>query len=403
MSRRSLLRGALALGGATTMIGSAVVSASASSIVPATSVLVVLSLRGAADGLSLVVPHGDPAYYQARPQLAIPKANLLVADSFFGLHPNLAPLLPLWNAGRFAAVHATGLPAPNRSHFSAMEELEDADPGSSKRVGWLNRLVGTRDQHSPLQAVGVVSGPPPTELVGPVPLMTVGSVDEMRIAGDDQYDTDPAGKRRRSLETLWGDERGALGRAMRSTLQATTDFEPVQSTADNSTSYGGSDLGRALSEVARVIRGDVGVEVLTVDQGDWDMHSGLGTLQWGRMIQNAGELATAVAAFFSDLGTQTDKVTLVALSEFGRRVAENDSYGLDHGYGNVMLVAGAGVTGGYHCPSWPGLGTGLDADLTVTTDYRSVLTEIVASRFGSSPASVFPGFTPESVGVMQGA
>jgi uncharacterized protein (DUF1501 family) len=403
MSRRSLLRGALALGGATTMVGSAVVSASASSIVPASSVLVVLSLRGAADGLSLVVPHGDPAYYTARPRIAIAKDKLLVADSFFGLHPNLAPLVPLWNAGKVAAVHATGLPAPNRSHFSAMEELEDADPGSSKRIGWLNRLVGTRDHHSPLQAVGVVSGPQPTELVGPVPLMTVGSVDDMTIAGDDQYDTDPAGKRRRSLQTLWGDDTSALGKAMRATLQATTDFEPVQSTADNSASYGGSDLGRALSEVARVIRGDVGVEVLTVDQGDWDMHSGLGTLEWGRMIQNAGDLATAITAFFADLGTQTDKVTLVALSEFGRRVAENDNYGLDHGYGNVMFVAGAGVTGGYHCPIWPDLGTGLDADVTVTTDYRSVLAEIVSSRFGSSPSAVFPGFTPENVGVMEGA
>jgi uncharacterized protein (DUF1501 family) len=400
MSRRSLLRGALALGGATTMVGSAVVSASASSIVPASSVLVVLSLRGAADGLSLVVPHGDPAYYDARPRIAIPKDKLLVADSFFGLHPNLAPLLPLWNAGKVAAVHATGLPAPNRSHFSAMEELEDADPGSSKRVGWLNRLVGTRDHHSPLQAVGVVSGPPPTELVGPVPLMTVGSVDDMSIAGDDQYDTDPTGKRRRSLETLWGDDKSPLGKAMRSTLQATTDFEPVQSTVDNSASYGNSDLGRSLSEVARVIRGDVGVEVLTVDQGDWDMHSGLGTLEWGQMITNADNLATAIAAFFSDLGPHTDKVTLVALSEFGRRVAENDNYGLDHGYGNVMFVAGAGVNGGYHCPSWPDLGTGLDADVTVTTDYRSVLAEIVSSRFGSSPSAVFPGFTPQSVGVM---
>jgi uncharacterized protein (DUF1501 family) len=401
MSRRSLLRGALALGGASTVVGSAVVSASASSIVPATSVLVILSLRGAADGLSLVVPHGDPVYYAARPRIAIPKASLLAQDAFFGLHPQLAPLLPMWNAGALAAVHATGLPAPNRSHFSAMEELEDADPGSSARVGWLNRLVGTRDHHSPLQAVGVVSGPPPTELVGPLPLMTVGSLDDMKIAGDDEYDTNPSGKRRRSLDTLWGSEHSALGVAMRSAMRATTDFTPVQSTADHTASYGDSDLGRALSEVARVIRGDVGVEVLTVDQGDWDMHTSLGTLEWGQMIKNAGDLATAVAAFFGDLGDQAGKVTLVALSEFGRRVVENDNYGLDHGYGNVMLVAGAGVKGGQYYGTWPGLANTLDADLTVTTDYRSVLAEVVSSRFGSSTASVFPGFTPQTLGVMQ--
>jgi uncharacterized protein (DUF1501 family) len=233
--------------------------------------------------------------------------------------------------------------------------------------------------------------------------MTVGSVDDMSIAGDDKWDTDPPGKRRRSLGTLWDDDKSVLGQAMRATLQATSDFAPAQSTADNRASYGDSDLGRALSEVARVIRGNVGVEVLTVDQGDWDMHSDLGTLGWGHMIRNAADLATAISAFFADLGPQTDKVTLVALSEFGRRVAENDNYGLDHGYGNVMLVAGAGVKGGYHCPSWPGLGTGLDADLSVTTDYRSVLAEIVSTRFDSSPSAVFPGFTPESVGVMQGA
>jgi uncharacterized protein (DUF1501 family) len=234
-------------------------------------------------------------------------------------------------------------------------------------------------------------------------LMTVGSLDGMKIAGDDKYDTNPSGKRRRSLETLWGTEKSPLGTAMRSAMQATTDFTPVLSTADNTASYGNSDLGRALAEVARVIRGDVGVEVLTVDQGDWDMHTGLGTLEWGQMIRNAGDLATAVAAFFGDLGAQAGKVTLVALSEFGRRVVENDNYGLDHGSGNVMFVAGAGVKGGHYYGNWPGLGSTLDADLQVTTDYRSVLAEVVSSRFGSSTASVFPGFTPQTVGVMQSA
>jgi uncharacterized protein (DUF1501 family) len=361
-------------------------------------VLVVLSLRGAADGLSLVVPYKEQAYYDARPRIAIPSASVLMPGDRFGLHPKLEPLVPLWKAGKVAAVHATGLPAPNRSHFSAMEELEDADPGSSKRVGWLNRLVGTRDHHSPLQGIGMTSGPTPTELVGPVPLMTAPNVKALAIAGDDQYD--PTGKRRRSLSTMWGTDKSALGSAVRSTLQATTDFGPVTTTADNKATYGDSDLGHALSEVARVIRGNVGVEVLTVDQGDWDMHTGLGTLEWGQMIQNADDLATAIAAFFADLGDQADKVTLVTLSEFGRRVAENDNYGLDHGYGNVMFVAGAGVSPGYHCREWKPLGTGLDADVEVTTDYRSVLAEVVSKVFGSSPAAVFPGFQPETVGVM---
>jgi uncharacterized protein (DUF1501 family) len=198
---------------------------------------------------------------------------------------------------------------------------------------------------------------------------------------------------------MWDDDKSAFGRAMRSTLAATADLAGVKATADNTATYGDSDLGRALSAVARVIRADVGVEVLTVDQGDWDMHSGLGNLEWGQMIRNATDLSTAIAAFFGDLGTKADLVTLVALSEFGRRVVENDNWGLDHGYGNVMFVAGAGVKGGYYA-NWPGLHDSLDADLAVTTDYRSVLCEVVSSRFGSSPSAVFPGFSPETVGVM---
>ena len=132
------------------------------------------------------------------------------------------------------------------------------------------------------------------------------------------------------------------------------------------------------------------------------MHSGLGTVDSGRMVRNAGELASAVAAFFTDLGSLADKVTLVALSEFGRRVAENANMGLDHGYGNVMFLAGAGVKGGAYYGTWPGLQGDIDSDLLVTTDYRSVLAEVVASRFGASTSTVFPGFQRERVGVMVG-
>ena len=314
LNRRSLLRGALALGGTTFLVGSATISASPASARSASSVLVVLSLRGGADGLSLVVPHGDPGYYQARPTIAVPKAQLLLADSMFGLHPQLAPLTDLWTDGKLAAVHATGLTVANRSHFSAMEEVEEAHPGSSKRIGWLNRLVGAHATGSPLQGVGITGGPPPTELSGPVSLMTVGSLDDATIAGDDQWDTDPAGKRRRSLHTLWDHDHSPMGTAVRSTMRATRDLGPAIAAADNSATYGGSGLGRALAAAARIIRGDVGVEVLTVDQGDWDMHVDLGDLTNGQMRTNAHDLATSVAAFFGDLGSQASKVTLTSSS-----------------------------------------------------------------------------------------
>ncbi|GAA2150498.1 DUF1501 domain-containing protein [Nocardioides koreensis] len=402
LSRRGLLAGALTVAGASTAFGSAVVRTSAAAATPASSVLVVLSLRGAADGLSLVVPHADPVYYSARPRIAVPADRLLVKDAQFGLHPELGPLVPLWQAGSLAAVHATGLPAPNRSHFAAMEEVEDANPGSTTRVGWLNRLIGTDAGRSPLQGFNLGNGTVPASLYGPEPVMAAGNLDSVSIAGEDQWDH---GERRRSLRTLWDADTSSLGRAMQATFASVDGFDPVRATSAtpaHGASYPDGDLGRAMAAVARVIRGDVGVEVITVDQGEWDMHSDLGTVERGRMVRNAGELASAVAAFFTDLGQLADTVTLVALSEFGRRVAENANMGLDHGYGNVMFVAGAGVRGGAYYGTWPGLQGDVDSDLLVTTDYRSVLAEVVAARFGASTSTVFPGFRRERVGVMSG-
>jgi uncharacterized protein (DUF1501 family) len=398
-SRRNLLRGALAAGTAT-VIGEAVMgTASAAAGRKARGVLVVLSLRGAADGMSLVVPHGDPVYYEARPRIAIPKDQLIAADGFFGMHPALSPLLPLWSTGKLGWVHASGLPAPNRSHFSAMEELEDAAPGSSARTGWLNRLIGLPDgDASPLQAMNIGTGVPPAALAGPAPYMNASRVEDIRLAGT----KDRNDKRRRSLETLWGKHRDPLGDATRRAFSVVQTFERInRSPAHTPASYPKGDLGKAFASAARIIRGDVGVEVITIDYGKWDMHSGLGDLSWGQMIENASEMSHSVAAFFADLGGLGDQVTLVALSEFGRRVQENVNMGLDHGYGNVMMVAGAGVKGGYH-GTWPGLTNELDSDLMVTTDYRSVLAEVVGGRFGVSSASVFPGFVREQVGVMYG-
>lgn len=399
LSRRGLLRGMVAAGAVTTMFGRTFTQTSYAATRPSPRTLVVVSLRGAADGLSLVVPHGDPAYYKARPRIAVPADSLVAKDAFFGLHPALSPLLPLWRAGKVAAVHATGLPVPNRSHFAAMEAVEDADPGSSARVGWINRLIGTDSYTNPLQAIGMGMSSPVTALYGPQRTVTTSGVDDMVVAG---ASNDPG--RMRSLNTLWSDTGGALGMGARSALTAVRDFKPVLSVSTrpaNGAVYPDSDLGRALAHTARTIKGNVGADVIAVDHdGDWDMHSGLGTLQSGKMRLSAKGLASALAAFFTDLGsTWGEKVTVVTLSEFGRRVPENANLGVDHGHGNVMFVIGGGVRGGYH-GRWPGLGTALDDDLAVTTDYRSVLAEIVTRRMGKSAATVFPRFTPETVGAM---
>ena len=403
-SRRGLLRGAT-LAGAATMFGATSVSVAAGPAAAArgrrtpTSALVVISLRGAADGLSLVVPHGDPAYYAARPGIAVPRASLVGSDGFFGMHPALAPLLPLWSAGKLAAVHATGLPAPNRSHFAAMEELEDAAPGSTTRVGWLNRLVGSDRGSSTLQ--GLVVGPSiPTSMVGPEPVMAIASLDTADIAGGDRA-SDPQGRRVAALRAQWAASRTTLGGGFREALDAVVDLGPARAQRARAL-YPTGDLGDALSSVARTLRAEVGVSAVTVDSGDWDMHLGLGAADRGWMQRNADNLARSIAAFFTDLGPVGDRVTVVTISEFGRRVQENANGGLDHGWGNVMLVAGAGVKGGRYYGRWPGLENALDADVAVTTDYRSVLAEVVAARTDASPSTVFPGFQRERVGVMAG-
>ncbi|MDT9592402.1 DUF1501 domain-containing protein [Nocardioides zeae] len=406
MSRRGVLRGAL-LGSAVAAFGGAVVrtapayAGSAAAAAGGGNVLVVLSLRGACDGLSMVVPHADPVYYRARPRIAVAADQLLARDAMFGLHPSFRPLLPMWTAGRLAAVHATGLPAPNRSHFSAMEEVEDASPGSSAREGWLNRLLGTTPSSHALEGVAVGDGRVPTSLWGAQAVTTMRDPGSVTLAGADQWDKH--GGRPRSVSTLWGASQAPLADGVRTALQVVDDFAPVRATSTapaNGAVYPTSELGKALAHVSRVIRGDIGSQVITVDQGEWDTHTDQGTLTWGAMRGNIGDLASSLAAFFTDLGTTGDRVTLVALSEFGRRVRENANYGTDHGYGNVMLVAGAGVKGGRYYGTWTPLVDTPDSDVLVTTDYRSVLAEVVRKRFGASTAAVFPGFSPATVGVL---
>ncbi|MDN4160014.1 DUF1501 domain-containing protein [Nocardioides abyssi] len=401
VGRRGLLRGAALLGAVSTF-GTTVVTTSQGTAwgAPASSVIVVLSMRGAADGLSLVVPHGDPTYYAARPRIAVPAASLLAKDAMFGLHPALAPLVPLWNAGKLAAVHATGLPVANRSHFAAMEEVEDADPGSSARVGWLNRLLGADALTSPVQGLAVGSAAAPASFVGTQPVMTMPDLATVTVAGGDP--ANPQDARLRSLRTMWGSSATAMGSGVRTSLAGSAALKQATAQPDRSASYPATGLGQALSAVARTLRADIGVSLVTVDQGDWDMHTDQGTATSGRLVTNATDFAKAVAAFSADLGPVADKVTLVTISEFGRRVAENANAGTDHGWGNVMFVAGAGVKGGRYLGTWPGLQNTLDADLAVTTDYRSVLAEVVASRTTASTAAVFPGFRRERVGVMQG-
>lgn len=409
-SRRSFLRG---LGGA---LGSVVVSGVIGDVFSQTAfgattsgnVLVVLSLRGGSDGLSMVVPHGDPGYAAARSTLAVPSGSLLVPDAMFGLHPKFAPLVPMWQQGRFGAVHAVGLPQPNRSHFSAMEAVEDADPGSAERRGWINRMVGLVGDGGPDEAMQIGSSLPPTALIGPAPTMAVQQLSDITLPGD----SNPAfqAAQRRAMESLWLGRRGPMARAVDATLTTTVELADLAADAgppQNGADYPASYLAQALRQTAKLVRARLGTSVVTLDFGDWDHHVDLGTLEWGLMQRNVGQMAGALAAFFTDLGPLADTVTVVTISEFGRRVGENGS-GLDHGYGNCMLLLGGGVRGGqvHVHNSWPGLAGSelVEGDLGVTADYRSVLAEVIESRFpDTSLASIFPGFVRETLGTMQTA
>jgi uncharacterized protein (DUF1501 family) len=407
-SRRRFLQSVGAIAGASVVLantgGAFVQAAFASTGTVQNNVLVVLSLRGGADGLSLVVPWADKGYKRARPKIAIPTNTLLAKDTMFGLNPGFQPVMSLWNSGKMAAVHAVGLPLPNRSHFAAMEAVEDADPGSPERCGWLNRLIGLDTQVSPIEAVQMGSAMVPGSLYGPEPVMAIGSLGDMFLPGRDN----PEGYARRvdSLKAAWQDAADPIGTGARSAISMSQEFADLAELSDDplhGAVYPTGDLGNALSESAKLIRADMGAEVITIDAGAWDMHVSVGTLDGGSMVSAVDELAHGLEAFFKDLDTVADRVTVVTISEFGRRVMENDLNGLDHGYGNVMMLFGAGVIGGKYYGKWPGLGDLklVDGDLAVTRDYRSVLSEVIKSRFNADISKVFPGFKREKIGVMQ--
>ena len=220
LHRRTFLRAAT-VGGvlSTTMFGQAVRQASFGAELD-NNVLVVLSLRGGIDGLGVVVPHGDPAYYAARPKLALPKAPLLAKDAMFGLNSQMAPLLPLWNAGKFAAVHAVGMNQPNRSHFAAMELIEDADPGSAQRVGWVNRMIGLNAGQQATEAVHINSTMTPGMLFGPEATLSTRGLSGLKIAGTNTHTE----ARYRQLTTSWSQTPGPLGDAARSALQISREY-----------------------------------------------------------------------------------------------------------------------------------------------------------------------------------
>jgi uncharacterized protein (DUF1501 family) len=339
-------------------------------------VLVAVFQRGAVDGLNVVVPHGEKAYYGSRPSIAIAKPDLLDLDGFFGMHPSLQSLMPFWREHSLAVVHAAGSPDATRSHFDAQDFMETGTPGiKSTQDGFLARSLPQKP--TPLSAVAI-SATTPRILAG---ANAIATTDVARFANAPATD----------LFASTYPEAFEAGKILKSM------------TAPAGSGYPRHPLGDALQQIARIIRSDVGLEIAFADVGGWDTHAAQGGKD-GQLANNLRGFAEAIAAFANDLGSRMSDVVLVTMSEFGRTVRENGSRGTDHGHGTVMLALGGGIRGGKVLGRWPGLEREQlweGRDLAVTTDFRDVFGEVLTKHRGiESLTKVFPHYAEKSVGLL---
>ena len=347
--------------------------------------LVVIFLRGGADGLNMVAPLQDDGYYNARPRIAIGRNNAVPLDGFYGLNPLLKELAPAYHDGALAIIHAAGSEDSTRSHFEAQDLVEH---GGLVGGGWLGRFLRTQsDTAGPFAAVAVGKAVP--ESLRGAPAATVfQSLDDFSL-GDDSV------RLISSLGRLYGMETDLLGAAGQHTLQAVRHIERLRASTyqpANGATYAADDFSQGLRQIARLIKARVGLEAASLDLKGWDSHFGQATV----MAPLMSRLAVGLAAFYRDLGAEIENVTVVAMTEFGRRVEENSAFGTDHGRGSVMFVLGGGIKGGRVLGKWPGLTKEVlegPGDLPVVTNYRNVLAPLLV-RHGAAAAldRIFPGF-----------
>lgn len=375
---------------------------------PRGDTLVCVFLRGGADGLNMVVPHGDDTYYALRPTLGIPRPDALSVsarsvdlDGFFGLHPALAPLADIYHAGDMAFVHATGSPDETRSHFEAMDLMERGVAQNGDYTGWLARHLATLDtgNDSALRAVGI-GEILPASLTGTVSATALQAIADYHLQGRDER----TGDMQTLLASLYNQQQDLLTAVAQQTFAAIDVLSKIdtENYVANGRSYPEREFGRALQTVAQLIKADVGLEVACVDLVGWDTHVAQGSTE-GPMPNLMTQLAAGLTAFYEDLQAKIDNITLVVMSEFGRRANENGGLGTDHGHGNMMMVLGGGINGNQVFANWPGLQpeqlTG-PGDLAITTDYRDVLGELIRKRLNNPLLTdIFPGYTVNEVGL----
>jgi len=376
--------------------------------------LVVLFQRGAADALNIVVPHGEKAYYTMRPSIAVPRPSAMSTptspsaidlDGFFGLHPSLSPFKALWDDGILAAVHAVGSPSNTRSHFDAQDYMESGTPDNKgTRDGWLNRYLavkGTCDEchlhdaqnakQSPFLAVSMTPQTPRI-LEGGAPTVAMNSLDEFTIrTNNSQADRIEALYRTGNADVIH-----AAGGEMFEAMKILKTANPQQYAAQNGADYPRSPFGQHLRQIAQLIKADVGLEVAFADVGGWDTHVNQGG-STGQLANRLDDFSKSIAALVKDLGNRMADVTILTMSEFGRTAHQNGNGGTDHGRATSMFVIGGDVKGKKVHGKWPGLAPeqlNEGRDLALTTDFRSVFSEVAFKHLGAAKMdAVFPGYT----------
>lgn len=402
-TRRQFLRGVALFGGMTILSANGVRYTFAASTTEVPDVVVTLVLRGGFDGLSAVVPTDENLMRQVRGQIYIPNASLLPLDREFGLHPALKRLLPLWQAKELAIVNTIGAPTHSRSHFDEISDVAYAAYGEKdKRSGWIARFLDVAGSGSVVQSVGI--GSTTRQLIGgKAAPVNVDSINNFRLDSIYGYKAeDMAG----FIDETHGRWTNVWATQAKSTIAALDQIAKA-SAQRSSVSYPNTGTGQRLRDVAALLKAGIGVRAVDIEfQGDWDMHANMGNLENGWLTSYLADLGGSIASFREDLGVLWSRVTVVTVTEFGRRVSQNQSTGTEHGWGTSTFVAGGGVNGGKIHGRFPGLDEKQlkDGDLVVTADYRSLLTEILTRRAGitaQGAEQVFPNFRPEVLSVMK--
>jgi uncharacterized protein (DUF1501 family) len=365
--------------------------------------LIVVFLRGGWDALNVFPVLDGPdraAYETARPTLKIAASGgnaALPLNDTLGMHPALNPLYGLYQEGRLAVVQACGLNHDTRSHFDAMEYIELGTPGNkTTTAGWMTRALLT-DPHLPNGVLmpALAAGGQPSALLAHTNTISMNTPSDFSIWSNGSYQAD----QRVVLRQMYsGDDW--LRRAGAQTLHAVETVERAgvsEYVPEHGAQYPDDYFSLNLKTLAQMMKLDLGLRVGTVDLGGWDTHDYQGDRHEGYFSDLLGQLARGLESFYTDLGEYAARTTVVVMSEFGRRLAQNGSYGTDHGHGSAMLVLGGGVNGGQVYGQWPGLSNDQlydRADLAVTTDYRNVLSELLVKRLGNpNIETIFPGYT----------